>query len=241
MLSSVTRRRTLRIAGRAAGTKYKAGAGRQEVRQLHRGWRCGLRHGLRRWRAQHGADLSEIARRYRGAEDETGELLPNVAEYFARQEAERAKAEAAGTATDAVAGEVKADGTTTATAPMEAPQPLVREIAEPEPFPMSALGPLREAAEAARDCTQCPPALAAQSTLAVASLAAQGLHDVETLSGQAVLSMFLMTVAKSGERKSSTDKLLMRPVAAFEAFLRDQYRREGSELQGRVRRVEVHP
>ncbi|MFK7941623.1 MAG: DUF3987 domain-containing protein [Paracoccaceae bacterium] len=99
----------------------------------------------------------------------------------------------------------------------------MRAIADSEPYPTEALGPLREAAEAAQDCTQCPPAIAAQSALAVAALAAEGLHDVETLHGEAVLSLFLLTVAQSGERKSSTNKLLMKPIAEYQAFLRDRF------------------
>ena len=94
----------------------------------------------------------------------------------------------------------------------EEPAPLLREIPPGESYPMAALGPLQAPAEAAHDLTQAPPAIGAQAALAVASLAAQAHADVETLGGPAPLSLFALTVAQSGERKSAVDRLLMTPV-----------------------------
>ncbi|MGC3936372.1 YfjI family protein [Roseobacter sp. EG26] len=91
----------------------------------------------------------------------------------------------------------------------EGPQPLVREIPQGEAYPVHALGPLREAVEAVQRATQAPVAIAAQSALSVASLAVQGHADVETLAGYAPISLFCLTVAQSGERKSGCDKLVM--------------------------------
>ena len=65
----------------------------------------------------------------------------------------------------------------------EGPQPLLREIPRGEPYPVEALGPLREAVEAVQDITQAPVGIAAQSALSVASLAVQGFADVEALGG----------------------------------------------------------
>ena len=84
----------------------------------------------------------------------------------------------------------------------EGPQPLVRHIARGADYPVEALGDLRRAVEAVRAKTQAPVAIAAQSALSVASLAVQGFADVETLGGYAPLSLFCLTVAESGERKS---------------------------------------
>jgi len=56
--------------------------------------------------------------------------------------------------------------------------------------------------------TQAPAALAAHSALAIASLAVQGHANVETLGGSRPLSLFLLTIAGSGERKSTCDALL---------------------------------
>lgn len=92
----------------------------------------------------------------------------------------------------------------------EGPQPLLRPIPLGEPYPVRALGPLRDAVEAAQRATMAPVAIAAQSALAVASLATQAHAEVETLAGRAApLSLFALTVARSGERKSTVDGLFM--------------------------------
>lgn len=101
----------------------------------------------------------------------------------------------------------------------EGPQPLIRETAPGLPYPVHALGDLREAIEAVQGQTLAPLAIPAASALAVASLAVQGFANVETLGGDRPTSLFILTVAKSGERKSTCDGLLM-------AALRDHERAE---------------
>lgn len=101
----------------------------------------------------------------------------------------------------------------------EGPQPLVRPVATGAAYPVEALGPLRAAVEAVQGMTQAPVAIPAASALAVASLAVQGFADVETLGGTRPLSLYLLTIAQSGERKSSCDAPLM---AALRAYERDQ-------------------
>jgi hypothetical protein len=102
----------------------------------------------------------------------------------------------------------------------EGPQPLLREIADGAEYPVRALGPLTDAAQAVQGMTQAPLAIPAASALAVASLAVQGFADVETLGGARALSLYLLTIAGSGERKSSCDTPLM-------ASLRDYEREQG--------------
>jgi len=111
----------------------------------------------------------------------------------------------------------------------EGPRPLMREIPPGEPFPVHALGPLRAAVEAVQDVTQAPVGIAAQSALSVASLAVQGFADVETLGGNAPCSLFCLTIAESGERKSSCDRLLMRGVRDYERVQAEAYRTEIAE------------
>lgn len=98
----------------------------------------------------------------------------------------------------------------------EAPRPLYRELPPAEPFPVDALGPvLGKAAKAIESMIQCPMACAANSVLAVASLAAQGRANVILPIGQgkpAPLSLYLLTVLESGERKSSADGMALKPV-----------------------------
>ncbi len=98
----------------------------------------------------------------------------------------------------------------------EGPQPLLREIAPGAAYPVQALGPLRAPVEAVRGMTQAPVAIPAASALAVASLAVQGFADVETLGGTRPLSLYCLTIARSGERKSSCDAPLMAELRAVE-------------------------
>jgi hypothetical protein len=104
------------------------------------------------------------------------------------------------------------------------PLPLLRALPEPVPFPVEALGPLRAATEALHDITQAPIAICWQSVFGVAALAAQGLVDVETLHGRSPCSVYLLTIAQSGERKSTCDRLVMQPVRAYEQELADARR-----------------
>ncbi len=111
----------------------------------------------------------------------------------------------------------------------EGPQPLLREIPLGEAYPVAALGPLRDAVEAVQDVTQAPVGIAAQSALSVASLAVQGFADIETLGGDAPCSLFCLTIAESGERKSSCDRLLMRGIRDHERAQGETFRAEFSE------------
>jgi len=109
---------------------------------------------------------------------------------------------------------------------IEAPGPLFRPIPEGQPFPLAALGSVLEpAARAIIDIVQCPEGLAGQSVLAVASLAVQACANViiPATGQQKPTSLFLMSVAASGERKSAADREALSPVNAWEAVLNDKY------------------
>ena len=86
------------------------------------------------------------------------------------------------------------------------------------PYPVAALGPvLSGAAESIEMNCQCSPALAAQAVLAVASLASQRLADVRLPYGQTrPLSLFFVTIAASGDRKSTADNEALIPVRMHE-------------------------
>ena len=109
----------------------------------------------------------------------------------------------------------------------EGPQPLLREIPSGEPYPVAALGPIREAVESVQGMTLAPVAIPAASALAVASLAVQGHVDVDTLNGPRPVSLYALTIAQSGERKSSCDAPLM---AALRAFEREQAAAQRDEM-----------
>ena len=105
----------------------------------------------------------------------------------------------------------------------EGPQSLFRETPKGAEYPVEALGPLKQAVEAVHDKTQAPVAIAAQSALAVASLAVQAFGDVAGLGGISPCSLFALTVAQSGERKSGCDKLLMKAVRDYEQEAQGTY------------------
>ena len=110
----------------------------------------------------------------------------------------------------------------------EGPQPLVREIPTGAAYPVASLGPLREAVEAVQGMTQAPVAIPAQSALAVASLAVQGFADVQTLGGTRPLSLYALTIARSGERKSACDAPLM---AALRDHEKERAKAQREEMQ----------
>lgn len=107
----------------------------------------------------------------------------------------------------------------------DSPLPLFQPLAAAEQFPMNALGStLASAAKAIASKVQVPEAIAAQSVLAVASLAACSHADVLLPYGQArPLALFFMTVAASGDRKSTADNEALRPVYDHEKNLRDEF------------------
>jgi hypothetical protein len=71
--------------------------------------------------------------------------------------------------------------------------------------------------------------LAAQAVLAVASLASQRLADVRLPYGQTrPLSLFLVTIAASGDRKSTADNEALTPVRMHERNSKQEYQRAHS-------------
>jgi hypothetical protein len=107
----------------------------------------------------------------------------------------------------------------------EPPRPLLRDLPEGEPYPVDALGPvLGGAARAIHEKIQAPLAMCAQSVFAAATLAVQGRRNVELPHGQArPLSCFFLSIAPSGERKSSCDGEALAPLRMYEQTLRAAY------------------
>jgi putative DNA primase/helicase len=101
------------------------------------------------------------------------------------------------------------------------PQPLVAEDAA-RPYPVGALpGAIGEAVREVTDFVQCPAALAACSALSALSTAAQGLANIRRgpdLEGP--LSLYLLAVADSGERKSECDRRFSQALRDWEGDAR---------------------
>jgi hypothetical protein len=107
----------------------------------------------------------------------------------------------------------------------EEPLPLFPPLPEAAPYPIDALGPvLSPAAKAIERKVQVPEALAARSVLAAASLATSAHADVALPYGQTrPLSLYFLTVAASGDRKSTADNEALWPVRKRELALKEEY------------------
>lgn len=97
------------------------------------------------------------------------------------------------------------------------PEPLIGEEVQ-QSYPLDSLPPIiKEAVEEVVDFVQCPVPIAASSALGVLSAASQGLADVsraEGLSGP--ISVNLLVIADSGERKTTVDTLFSKPIKDWE-------------------------
>ncbi len=105
-----------------------------------------------------------------------------------------------------------------------APEPLRRPIPPAQPYPLAALGDvLAPAAQTLHRVVQAPDAICGASVLAAATLASQALADVEVDGRVIPLSLWLLSVAESGERKSAVDTEVMRAVREYERALGCQH------------------
>lgn len=94
----------------------------------------------------------------------------------------------------------------TALATRTEPEPLSRPMPEPDAYPMEALGPILEpAARAIIAVVKAPDAVVGACLLAAASLAAQPHADVHVDGRTSPCSLWHVTIAESGERKSAVD------------------------------------
>lgn len=97
------------------------------------------------------------------------------------------------------------------------PQPLAAKVG-PEPYPLDALPDIVRAAVAeVQGFTKAPVPLVAASALAALSLAIQAHADAkraEKLAGP--VSLFLLTIADSGERKSTCDGFFTKAIRDYE-------------------------
>jgi hypothetical protein len=109
--------------------------------------------------------------------------------------------------------------------------PLVPPRTSASPYPLGALGTiLGHAAAAIERKVQVPGATAAQSVLAAAALAAQTYRDVLMPYGRSrPLSLYFVTVADSGDRKSAADAEALWPVRKREKVLREEYEIEHAD------------
>lgn len=113
-----------------------------------------------------------------------------------------------------------------------APIPLQREVIKPKPFPFEALGSLLgTAAKRMHEVIQAPDGTCGQSVLSALSLVCQAFIDVQIEDRVYPTSLYLITISDSGERKSATDKVALKPLHEWQKMLVKQYRKQFSEYK----------
>lgn len=110
----------------------------------------------------------------------------------------------------------------------EPPRALARELPEPDEYPIESLGSvLAPTARSIQALVGLPIAIAAQSILGASNLAVQGHADVVLPTGSPrPVSLYLLTVARSGERKSEADRLACEAITQKEKALHERFRIE---------------
>ena len=108
------------------------------------------------------------------------------------------------------------------------PRPLIELNPVAETYPAQALGGiLGPAVERMAEVIGVPLALAAQSVLAASALATQGHAGLQLDGRNYPLSLFLITVAASGDRKTAADRFALLPARQWE---REQWQRYREQL-----------
>ena len=99
----------------------------------------------------------------------------------------------------------------------QVPSSLLQSV-EPSPYPIDALpSGIGDSVREVLNFTQCPPALAACSALSALSVSAQHIANVRRAEGlESPVSLYMLAVAESGERKTSVDKHFTSAISAWE-------------------------
>lgn len=107
------------------------------------------------------------------------------------------------------------------------PTPITANHEAQSPYPVDALGSvLAPAVKALAKGVQVPLSLAAQSVLSAAAFAAQPHADVIVSGRRVPISLFMLSVAESGDRKSAVDKFATAPARERQDRLREDYREQ---------------
>lgn len=108
------------------------------------------------------------------------------------------------------------------------PRPLIESNPVAQPYPVQALGGiLGPAVERMAEVIGVPQALAAQSVLAASALGTQGHAGLQLDGRNYPLSLYLITVAASGDRKTAADRCALLPARQWE---REQWQRYREQL-----------
>lgn len=119
------------------------------------------------------------------------------------------------------------------------PRPLIESNPVPQPYPVQALGGiLGPAVERMAEVIGVPQALAAQSVLAASALATQGHAGLQLDGRNYPLSLYLITVAASGDRKTAADRSALLPARQWEREQWQHYREQLSRYRAAQRQAQ---
>jgi hypothetical protein len=113
--------------------------------------------------------------------------------------------------------------------------PLLKTPTCPSRFPFDALGSVMGgAARAISEIVKAPDSICGNSILAAAALAVQSHADVSIDGRVHPSSLFLLTVAESGDRKSAVDNIALKPARDFERMLSKTYKVDKKKYQNQM-------
>ena len=119
------------------------------------------------------------------------------------------------------------------------PRPLIESNPVPQPYPVQALGGiLGLAVERMAEVIGVPQALAAQSVLAASALATQGHAGLQLDGRNYPLSLYLITVAASGDRKTAADRSALLPARQWEREPWQRYREQLARYRAAQRQMQ---
>lgn len=111
-----------------------------------------------------------------------------------------------------------------------------------QPYPLGELPhSIRNAVFEIQQITKAPPSMVANSALGAISLACQNVANVKLPHEKiAPCSLFFMTLAESGERKTSVDSIFMNGIEMHERIAQSQYvnEKEKFEAQNRIWQIQ---
>lgn len=115
------------------------------------------------------------------------------------------------------------------------PEQIVPALAA-VPYPIEALPDVvREAAQEVQGFLKAPLSMVAMSAVTAMSLAAQGIADVERAEGlRGPSSLFAITVAESGERKSACDSFFAKPLRDYEQARIDEHTEQAKDFEAEL-------
>lgn len=116
------------------------------------------------------------------------------------------------------------------------PRPLLDSQPQPLSYPVEALGELLGGAvERMAEVIGAPNAMAAQSVLATAALVTQGHVNVQLDGRTYPLSLYLLTIASSGDRKSAVDHQALSAARSWEREQWSVYTEKLNAYQSAIR------